>query len=79
MRDGLSDTVRRVLDALPVRRSSGVSGLARAAGVAPLVVQQVMPPLVAHGLAERTPDGWRLTALGAGRPARPGTARGEPT
>jgi hypothetical protein len=27
----------------------------------------VMPPLVAHGLAERTPDGWRLTALGAGR------------
>jgi DNA processing protein len=67
VRDGLSDTVRRVLDALPVRRSCGVSALAKAAGVAPLVVQQVMPPLVAHGLAERTPDGWRLTALGAGR------------
>jgi DNA processing protein len=67
LRDALSDTVRRVLDALPVRRSCGVSALARAAGVAPLVVQQVMPPLVANGLAERTPDGWRLTALGAGR------------
>ena len=69
VRDGLSDTVRKVLDALPVRRSCGVSVLAKAAGVAPLVVQQVMPPLVAHGLAERTPDGWRLSALGAGRPA----------
>ena len=67
VRDGLSDTVRRVLDALPVRRSCGVSVLARSAGVAPLVVQQVLPPLVAHGLVERTPDGWRLTALGAGR------------
>lgn len=66
VRDGLSDTVRRVLDALPVRRSCGVSVLARSAGVAPLVVQQVLPPLVAHGLVERTPDGWRLTALGAG-------------
>ena len=67
VRDGLSDTVRRVLDALPVRRSCGVSVLAQSAGVAPLVVQQVLPPLVAHGLVERTPDGWRLTALGAGR------------
>lgn len=67
VRDGLSDTVRRVLDALPVRRSSGVSAIAREAGVLPLVVQQVMPPLVAHGLVERTGDGWRLTALGAGR------------
>ena len=69
VRDGLSDTVRRVLDALPVRRACGVSVLARSAGVAPLVVQQVLPPLVAHGLVERTPDGWRLTALGAGRSA----------
>lgn len=67
VRDGLSDTVRRVLDALPVRRSCGVSVLAKSAGVAPLVVQQVLPPLVAHGLVERTPDGWRLTALGAGK------------
>ena len=66
VRDGLSETVRRVLDALPVRRSCGVAALAKAAGVSPLVVQQVMPPLVAHGLAQRTPDGWRLTALGAG-------------
>jgi DNA processing protein len=70
VRDGLSETVRRVLDAVPVRRSVGVAALAREAGVPPLVVQQVMPPLQAHGLVERTTDGWRLTALGAGKPPR---------
>ena len=70
VRDGLSDTVRRVLDALPVRRSVGVAALAREAGVSPLVVQQVMPQLQAHGLVQRTDDGWRLTPLGAGRPVR---------
>lgn len=68
VRDGLSETVRRVLDAVPVRRSAGVGALARDAGVAPLVVQQVMPPLQAHGLVERTAEGWRLTPLGAGKP-----------
>jgi DNA processing protein len=67
VRDGLSDTVRRVLDAVPVRRSAGVAALARDARVSPLVVQQVMPPLQAHGLVQRTPEGWRLTALGAGK------------
>ena len=67
VRDGLSETVRRVLDAVPVRRSVGVAVLAREAGVPPLVVQQVMPPLQAHGLVRRTADGWRLTPLGAGR------------
>ncbi|MEX2289710.1 MAG: DNA-processing protein DprA [Mycobacteriales bacterium] len=72
LRDGLSDTVRRVLDALPVRRSVGVAAIAKEAGVLPLVVQQVLPPLVTHGLAESTPDGWRLTPLGAGKPVRSG-------
>lgn len=70
VRDGLSDTVRRVLDAVPVRRSAGVAALARDAGVPALVVQQVMPPLQAHGLVERTSDGWRLTALGSGKEPR---------
>ena len=67
VRDGLSDTVRRVLDAVPVRHGKGVAWIAKQAGVLPLVVQQVMPPLQAHGLVQRTPDGWRLTALGAGK------------
>lgn len=67
VRDGLSDVVRTVLDALPVRRAAGIATIAKAAGVSPLVVQQVVPPLLANGLLERTPDGLRLTALGAGR------------
>jgi hypothetical protein len=40
VRDGLSETVRRVLEAVPVRRSAGVAALAREAGVSALVVQQ---------------------------------------
>jgi DNA processing protein len=71
LRDGLSDTVRRVLDAVPVRGGAGEAALARDAGVSTLVVQQVLPPLLVHGLVERTSMGWRLTALGAGRPSRP--------
>ena len=68
-RDDLPETVRRVLEALPVRGGAGEAALARDAGVSPLVVQQVLPPLLVHGLVERTSLGWRLTALGAGRPA----------
>jgi DNA processing protein len=69
-RDDLSAVARQVLDAVPVRRAAGLSSIARAAGVSPLVAQQVLPPLVLHGLVEHKPDGFRLTALGAGRPAR---------
>lgn len=69
VRDGLSETVRLVLDAVPVRTGLGEASIARAAGVSSLVVQQVLPPLLVHGLVERTQEGWRLTALGAGRPA----------
>ena len=68
-RDGLSETVRRVLDAVPVRTGAGEASIARTAGVAALVVQQVLPPLEIHGLIERCATGWRLTSLGAGRPA----------
>ena len=70
VRDDLSAVARSVLDAVPVRASAGVAGIARTAGVSPLVVQQVLPPLVLHGLVEQTDDGFRLTPLGAGRPAR---------
>ena len=67
VRDGLSATVRRVLDAVPARKPIGVAALAREAGVTPLVVQQVLPPLQAHGLVRRVPEGWKLTPLGAGK------------
>jgi hypothetical protein len=57
-----------------VRGGAGEAVLALEAGVSTLVVQQVLPPLLAHGLVQRTADGWRLTALGAGRPApQPGS------
>ncbi|MGB8650921.1 MAG: DNA-processing protein DprA [Mycobacteriales bacterium] len=65
-RDGLDDTVRRVLDAVPVRSPVGVARIARTAGVSALVVQQVLPPLLVAGLVEQRDGAWRLTALGAG-------------
>jgi DNA processing protein len=70
VRDELPATVRQVLDAVPVRRSAGPASIARVAGLPPLVVQQVLPPLVLNGLVEQTSEGFRLTALGAGRPGR---------
>jgi DNA processing protein len=66
-RDGLSETVRRVLDALPVRSPIGVARIARTSGTSPLVVQQVLPSLLMAGLVEQVDGAWRLTALGAGR------------
>jgi DNA processing protein len=68
-RDGLSETVRRVLDAVPVRNAVGVAQIARTAGTSPLVVQQVLPSLLVVGLVEKVSGQWRLTGLGAGRPA----------
>jgi DNA processing protein len=69
VRDDLPTAVRQVLDAVPLRRGAGPASIAKAAGVTPLAVQQMLPPLVLHGLVEQTADGFRLTALGAGRPA----------
>ncbi|MCW2777391.1 MAG: protecting protein DprA [Frankiales bacterium] len=71
-RDHLSAVVRQVLEAVPVRRGAGEASIARTAGVATLVVQQVLPPLVVAGLVERTDGGYRLTALGMARPAAAG-------
>jgi DNA processing protein len=68
-RDELSDQVRRVLEAVPVRRWAGPASIAKTAGVPTMTVQQVLPPLQVAGLVEQSLSGWRLTALGAGRPA----------
>lgn len=65
-RDDLPAAVRRVLDAVPAVRPAGPASIARTAGVSPLVVQEVLPPLQVAGLVERRAGGWRLTALGAG-------------
>lgn len=70
-RDRLSETARRVLDAVPVRRPVGLASLARTAGTSPLVVTQVLHSLLVTGLVEQREEGWRLTPLGAGAPAAP--------
>jgi len=70
-REQLSDTVRRVLDAVPARTAVGIAGIARTAGVSALVVQQVLPALLVAGLVDQRDGGWRLSALGASRPAAP--------
>jgi DNA processing protein len=69
LRDQLDETTRRVLDALPVRSGAGEASIAKTAGVSSLVVQQVLPPLLVAGLVERIDSGWRLTPMGAERPA----------
>ena len=76
-RDGLSDTLRRVLDAVPVRMAVGVARIARAAGVSALVVQQVLPALLVAGLVEQREGGWRLSPLGASGPAAPTSTAGQ--
>lgn len=67
--DDLPVAVRSVLEAVPVRGGAGEATIARAAGVPVLLVQQSLPVLLVHGLVRRCDTGWRLTPLGAGRPA----------
>ena len=69
-RDALPEQLRQVLDAVPVRKWAGPASIAKTAGVPTQVVQRVLPPLQVAGLVEESLAGWRLTPLGAGRPAR---------
>jgi DNA processing protein len=66
-RDALPETLRRVLDAVPVRQPVGIAQLARTAGVSALVVQQALPQLLVAGLVEQRDGAWRLSTLGASR------------
>jgi DNA processing protein len=63
-RDGLDDLMHRVLEAVPSRRPREVEWIAERAGQTERTVERVLAPLVANGLVERRPDGYRLTALG---------------
>jgi DNA processing protein len=67
-RDGLEETVLRVLDAVPMRTPGGIGSIAKAAGVSLLVVQQVLPSLLVSGLVEQRDGAWRLTPMGSGLP-----------
>ncbi len=69
-RDALDACLRAVLEAVPVGPPAGEATIARAAGVAVLAAQQALPALLVAGLVDRADGGWRLTALGLGRPAR---------
>jgi DNA processing protein len=67
-RDELAADLRRVLDAVPVRRWAGEASITRTAVVSAVAVQQALPPLQVAGLVEQSLQGWRLTPLGAERP-----------
>ncbi|MEO6205998.1 MAG: DNA-processing protein DprA [Mycobacteriales bacterium] len=69
-RDALDASVRAVLEAVPVGPPAGEATIARTAGVSVLLAQQALPALLVAGLVDRADGGWRLTALGLGRPAR---------
>ena len=72
-RDHLDEPVRQVLEAVPLRDAATETAIARTAGTPPRFVASVLPSLMVAGLVERVDGRWRLTTLGAGRPA--GTAR----
>jgi DNA processing protein len=69
-RDTLPAALRQVLDAVPLRAWAGPASIAKAAGVPTLTAQAMLPSLRVAGLVEQGLAGWRLTALGAGKPAR---------
>lgn len=56
--DGLPDEMRRVLDALPVRRRADVEAVSRAAGLGPGQVSSALGHLELLGLASCTDGGW---------------------
>ncbi len=63
-RDGLEPAMHRVLDALPSRTARPLEDVAGRAGLDDAAVALILEPLLAAGLVERQPDGWRLSALG---------------
>lgn len=59
-RDTLSETSRRVLDAIPARGGAGPASIAVAAGVDLDVALSSLGHLAAAGYVERVPNGWRI-------------------
>jgi DNA processing protein len=62
-RDALSETARRVLEAVPVRASAGPAGLAQVAGVDQLTVLRCLDALEGEGLVVVVDGGYRKTRL----------------
>ncbi|MEA2214658.1 MAG: processing protein [Solirubrobacteraceae bacterium] len=63
-RDGLDEVVARVLEAVPSRRPRDAQWIAERSGESEFVVERMLAPLLANGLIESRPEGYRLTALG---------------
>jgi DNA processing protein len=63
-RDGLDDLMKQVLEAVPSRRPHDLEWIANRSGQSEFVVERMLQPLLAHGLIESSPDGYRLTDLG---------------
>jgi DNA processing protein len=72
-RDRLGPLVRRVFDAVPVRRAAPAERIAVTACVGADAVEPSLAALRALGLVERTTDGWRMSR--AGRDERHADAR----
>jgi DNA processing protein len=63
-RDGLDVVMARVLEAVPSRRPRDAQWIAERSGEGEFVVERMLAPLLAHGLIESRPEGYRLTELG---------------
>jgi DNA processing protein len=63
-RDGLDEVMKRVLEAVPSRRPRDLLWIAEQSGESRVVVERMLAPLLANGLIEQSPDGYRLTDLG---------------
>lgn len=70
-RDDIGVVVARLLDALPVRVSLPTPVLADRLDLPVEEVAVLLEPLLAGGLVECRPDGWRITGLGRQPTARP--------
>ncbi len=63
-RDALDAVLSRVLEAVPSRRPRDAQWIAARCGQSEFVVDRMLGPLLAHGLIESRPEGYRLTDLG---------------
>jgi DNA processing protein len=72
-RDRLSETDRRVLDAVPVTVAVSRDSIVRTAGLTDETVREALLRLAEAGFVEGSPSGWRLAGAGlpVGDPRRP--------
>lgn len=62
--DGLDDTTRRILEALPTTGGAQPAEIAASAGIAPAATRAVLGRLLSTGAAVRGPEGWRRSGEG---------------